>query len=66
MEYSMDTSIRRLDDNAKIREERLIAVTRNSTISIMINRATIKKQKWEENNYMDISREKLTRGPGRG
>ena len=50
IENCMDASIRGLEDNIKMSEERIITAIRNSTDSIMINRTTTtttRKQKWE-------------------
>ena len=56
---NVDASIQRLEDYTKKHGGRLITATRNITDNTSINRTKItRKQKWEENNYKDISSDK--------
>ena len=49
IEGSVDTSIRRLEDNIKKSKERLITAARNNTNNTRINRIAItRKQTWDE------------------
>ena len=55
IEDSVDTSIQRLEDYREKRGGRLITATRNNAENTRTNRTTInRKQKWEENNSMDV------------
>ena len=49
IQNSVDTSIRRFEDNSKKSKEKPTTATRNSTNNTRINRTAIgRKQKWEE------------------
>ena len=70
-EDSVDTSIQWLEDYIEKRRGRLVIATRNNTDNTRNNRTTItRKQKWEENNSMDVLSDKqatsYTRKRGRG
>ena len=65
-QHCMDASIQILEDYIKKSIERLINATKNSTDIIMIKRITTRKQKWNENNYMDISSDKQTKSHVKG
>ena len=61
-EDSVDASIREIEDNIKKSKEGLITATKNRTDNIKINRTiTTRRQKWEGNDRMDISSDKLTK-----
>ena len=56
---SLDTSIQWIEDYIKKGGKILIKAISNNTDNTSINRTTItRKQKWQENNFMDISRDK--------
>ena len=66
---SMDASIQWFEDDTRKTKWLIFTATRNCTETIRINRTTItRKQKWEENNWMDTLTEKQaksrTRRPG--
>ena len=55
IEYSVDASIRRLEDYLKYHEGGLITSIRNDTDNTLAKRMTItRKQKLEEKNSMDV------------
>ena len=71
IEDSVDASIPRLEGYIEKHGERLITFTRNNSDYMKTNKMKIiRKQKWEENNSMDILSEKqatsLSRKYGRG
>ena len=75
IEYSMETSIHRLEDYIEKRRGRLITATRNNRDDTMTTRTTInRKQKWEEKQLYgrfkrltsDISHEKTWMGLRKG
>ena len=55
----MDALIQELKEYIKRVKKKIITETRNSTDNIMINGTTIRKQKRQKKNNLDISSDKL-------
>ena len=62
-EDCVEAPVKALDDNIKKSKERVITADRNNIVNVRTDRKTTKnkKHKWEENNCMNISRDKLAR-----